>query len=581
MLNKRRYETSARPGAYCRIRNTIVLCLLTTVTAGLALTTAASAAEPAIGILPVRIASELDERDSVSGLDSRISAALAKKLTIVEPGKMMTLLKEAGLTTGDIPKLSLGQIPNEKFPANSKLRGLKFILSPALYKSPGGRFWLTARLCRLDDGTVTAFARVHGDRWSLLLEQLPELASQLSQKHEPNKAPAMASSQSDPAEALIIQMEQTETIGEELAEANLALPENNPWIVSLRKTFDESARKLGDAVDTRADELGAIGDLLEEDDMPAEQLGEDMSEEIESLKKQLRTGYLGNVFLDQEIELELVRGVKMKFVLVPCGKFLMGSPEDEKRRCENEGAQHPVTIRKAFYMGAYEVTQKQFEVIVRYGPGPKKRGGKQIWSLFQCSALPSKVRGENLPVESITWNEAGTFCQEVSRRTRHRVHLPTEAQWEHACRAGSKTPFSTGETLDTDHANYDGNYIYGNGKQGTYHLQQIPAGSLKPNAWGLYDMHGNVWEWCLDWHAPYPPQRAVNPTGGRSSEELRVCRGGSWVNFPWHCRSTCRFRMQSDEPKLPTAKSPLVGFRVVCEITEDTSRLKIAPPKMD
>ncbi len=580
MLNKKLYVTSVRSDA-CRRTLNITLCLLAAAAAGLAPLAAANAADTTtIAVLPVRAASEFGAKDpSVSDLDPLISAALAKNFQVIGSDKVMALFKEAGMTTGHIPSFSLGQIAKEKLSA--ALREFKFVLAPAVYKSPNGRFWLTARLCDVESGTVTAFARVYGNRWSLLIEQLPQLASQLTEKHEPNKAPAMESKEAEPAEAIRMQMEQTETIGEELAEARLALPEDHPWVVSLRDTFDASAKKLGEIVDARVTELGAVGTLLQEDDMPAEQLGDEMSREVESLEKQLRTGYLGNVYLDKELEIELVHGVTIKFVLVPCGKFLMGAPEGEKRRCDNEGPQHPVTIRKAFYMGAYEVTQKQFEVIVRYAPGTKMKGDRLVPPLFDgCSPLPSRFRGENLPVESVRWDDANKFCSEVTRRTRYNVHLPTEAQWEYACRAGSKTPFSTGESLDTDHANYDGNYVYGGGSPGRYAMQTMPVGSLKPNAWGLYDMHGNVWEMCSDIYAPYTSDRAVDPTGYHSSDTMRVCRGGSWVNFPWHCRSSCRFRIQTEEPKLPTAKSLLVGFRVVCDIPEDPSKLKIAPPKM-
>jgi formylglycine-generating enzyme required for sulfatase activity len=183
-----------------------------------------------------------------------------------------------------------------------------------------------------------------------------------------------------------------------------------------------------------------------------------------------------------ELTLDLGNKVTMKLALIPAGKFLMGSPADEQERFDDE-TQHEVTISRPFYMGVTEVTQEQYEAVMGNNP--------------------SRFKGDKNPVETVSWNDAMEFCKKLSARTNKTVRLPTEAQWEYACRAGTATPFHTGATISTDEANYDGNSTYGDGPKGEDRLKTIAVASFKPNAFGLYDTHGNVWEWCPDWHADY------------------------------------------------------------------------------
>ena len=229
----------------------------------------------------------------------------------------------------------------------------------------------------------------------------------------------------------------------------------------------------------------------------------------------------------------------MKLALIPAGKFTMGSPDSEKDHQASEGPQHEVTISKPFYMGAYEVTQEQYEQIM----------GKN----------PSNFKGPQNPVETVSWDDAVAFCQALSRKTGRTVRLPTEAEWEYACRAGTTTPFNTGETISTDQANYDGNYIYGNGRKGEYRQKTIAVGSFKPNTFGLYDMHGNVWEWCSDWDGSYANANAVDPQGP-GSVSYRVLRGGSWNYNPQNWRSAYRVR---DDPDYRFSN---YGFRVSVDL---------------
>jgi len=241
--------------------------------------------------------------------------------------------------------------------------------------------------------------------------------------------------------------------------------------------------------------------------------------------------------IDKEMILDLGGGVTMKLVLIPAGTFTMGSPADEEGRVDTEGPQRQVTISKPFYMGIHEVTQEQYQAIT----------GKK----------PSFFKGAKNPVELVNWNDAAEFCKALSHKTGRIVLLPSEAQWEYACRAGTTTPFNTGETISTDQANYNGYLVYGSGRKGKPSMQHMPVGCFPPNSFGLYDMHGNVWEWCTDWYADsYAAAENVDPTGP-SSGTNRAIRGGSWRGHPSKCRSA--FRGWGDSEQTDAN----FGFRVI------------------
>ena len=190
--------------------------------------------------------------------------------------------------------------------------------------------------------------------------------------------------------------------------------------------------------------------------------------------------------------------IGMKFVWIPPGNFMMGSPKEEKERQDNE-TQHKVTLTKGFYMGVYTVTQEQWQEVMGNNP--------------------SHFKGEkNLPVEKVSWDDCQEFIKKLREKDKKPYRLPTEAEWEYACRAGTTTPFHFGETISTDQANYNGNFIYGNGKKGVYREKTTPVGSFPANAWGLHDMHGNVWQWCQDWYGDYPQKDVVDPQGPEKGE---------------------------------------------------------------
>ncbi|MGA7936832.1 MAG: SUMF1/EgtB/PvdO family nonheme iron enzyme [Kovacikia sp.] len=262
----------------------------------------------------------------------------------------------------------------------------------------------------------------------------------------------------------------------------------------------------------------------------------------EQIKKEnLRSG------LYQE---DLGGGVQLDMMGIPKGSFTMGSPNDEKQRETNEGPQHNVSLPD-FLMGRYPVTQVQWRAVAGL---PKIK--------TDLKSAPSGFKGDNRPVEQVSWEDAIEFCARLSKQTNREYRLPSEAEWEYACRAGTTTPFHFGETITTDIANYDGTSAYGSGPKGEYRKATTEVGSFKvANAFGLSDMHGNVWEWCLDyWHGNYegaPVDGSAWVTGGESSS--RVLRGGSWVSDPWHCRSAYRLGLDPGR-----RYDDFVGFRVVC-----------------
>lgn len=237
----------------------------------------------------------------------------------------------------------------------------------------------------------------------------------------------------------------------------------------------------------------------------------------------------------------------LEMVTISGGTFMMGSPPGEENRYSDEGPQHEVTVQP-FLMGKYPVTQAQWRAVAAMPKVNRK-----------LKSEPSKFKGDERPVERVSWYEAVEFCDRISRYTGRAYRLPSEAEWEYGCRAGTTTPFCFGETITTDIANYNGNY-YGNGPKGEYRKRTTDVGSFPPNAFGLYDMHGNVWEWCTDyWHHSYegaPTDGSAWLSNDDSSD--RLFRGGSWVSGPGFCRSAVR------RYYLPASRIYHLGFRVVC-----------------
>lgn len=238
----------------------------------------------------------------------------------------------------------------------------------------------------------------------------------------------------------------------------------------------------------------------------------------------------------------------------------MGSPDSEIDRRTNESPQHEVTVH-SFFMGEYLVTQAQWAAVAQKIPAVKK----------QLKPRPAHFKDRDMnPVESIDWFDAVEFCDRLTIYSKRQYRLPSEAEWEYACRAGSNQPFHFGETISTDLANYNGTDAtdgrwsgsYGRGEKGIYRKATTPVNTFRPNANGLYNMHGNVWEWCLDhWHDSYEGA-PIDGSAWLSDQEKssHIIRGGSWINEPRNCRSATRFN------DFPVYSDLGIGFRVVCEI---------------
>ena len=249
-----------------------------------------------------------------------------------------------------------------------------------------------------------------------------------------------------------------------------------------------------------------------------------------------------------EVFVERLDGVELPLVRIPAGVFLMGSPPDEPERSDDEGPQHQVQLTE-FLMGQTPITQAQWRAVMDNNP----------------SQFADQPDSDQRPVEHVSWSDAMAFCQRLSERTGRYYTMPSEAQWEYACRAGTSTAFHFGGTLTTELANHKGG-------------QTTPVRMFPANAWGLHDMHGNVWEWCLDhWHGNYegaptdgsawlntqdtntgPATKGGNSAPSRNTKGLRLLRGGSWNDLPRDCRSAYR---GDDEPG---SASVDFGFRVVC-----------------
>ena len=275
-----------------------------------------------------------------------------------------------------------------------------------------------------------------------------------------------------------------------------------------------------------------------------------------------------------------VPGIKMK--LIPAGTFIMGSGKTEADRREDE-VRHEATITRPFYMGVYEVTQKQYYDIMlpdfdhdswQYWRGPLHAGAAYNYRDWR-GGEGGKLRPQ-YPMECVTWHKAVEFCKKITAREKkagrlpkgYVYRLPTEAEWEYACRAGSKGPYN----VEGDAKNKDYLKTFANVQAG----ETMPVGRKKPNAWGLYDMHGNVYEWCLDWYGPYPAGKAKDPAGPGEGKK-KVARGGCWTGEPGpFLRSASRYKFSPD-----VNFYAILGFRVVLApqvaTEKQTEKQKVSP----
>jgi formylglycine-generating enzyme required for sulfatase activity len=285
-----------------------------------------------------------------------------------------------------------------------------------------------------------------------------------------------------------------------------------------------------------------------------------LTKKIVTVQQEVPAGFLGlgKKLVDtakEEIKVELERkkgkaqyicenlgnGATLDLVRIPAGGFMMGSNESS-----SEQPIHKATLRE-FWMGKYVVTNAQWQAVM--GTKPSEQ-------------YDVKFQGENQPVVGVSWDDAKEFCQKASEKTEKSIRLPSETEWEYACRAGTNTPFHFGETITPDLVNYDGNNPYGDAPKGEYRQKTVNVDSFAPNVWGLYEMHGNVREWCEDiWHENYngiPQDGSAWLDGGEQGK--RLLRGGAWYGSAIYCRSTYRFRWDAGY------RSGYIGFRVVAPV---------------
>jgi len=233
----------------------------------------------------------------------------------------------------------------------------------------------------------------------------------------------------------------------------------------------------------------------------------------------------------------------IEWISIPAGTFTMGNSISEVD-IHKDGTQHEVTL-SAFKMSKYAVTFEQYDAFCE--ATGRSKPSDEGWGR------------DKRPVINVSWHDATAFAEWMGCR------LPTEAEWEYACRAGTSTPFNTGNNLTTAQANYNGNYPYNDNVKGEYQERTVPVGSFSPNAWGLYDMHGNVWEWCSDWYGDYSTSAQTNPKGS-SLGSYRVYRGGCWSINANFCRSAYR------DCGTPDSCYDFIGFRLVSSKIERKDR---------
>jgi len=250
-----------------------------------------------------------------------------------------------------------------------------------------------------------------------------------------------------------------------------------------------------------------------------------------------------------------VFGVEQVFRWIAPGAFLMGSPKNEPER-EDFGAdetQHEVTLTRGYWLADSACTQAFWQAVMGNNP-----------SRFHDDA--------SNPVETVSWDDAQQFISKLKEQVPGlQARLPCEAEWEYACRAGTTTPFSFGQNITPEQVNYDGNYPYAGGEKGQFRGKTVPVKTLPPNPWGLYEMHGNVWEWCQDWFSAYEAGPQADPAGPPDGQ-YRVLRGGSWIGLGGLVRSAYRYRLG------PVSRNGGIGFRLALGPTGQPVRQEAPGP---
>jgi len=484
--------------------------------------------------VPFDILGDVRVPDAGRILAERLLPMFASRYEIVDQAQLKRFLEQADLTIAGLVEMAREPASGRRLPGGVRLRAVRYLVVGTISRSPSG-LTVTARLSDWQTGLVRRgrVAQVEAENWPRLTERLALLAARLSGAVEsfPPAAEVKILPLPKGAEALEARIRRMQAIAIELDKGLRTLSPSHPTIAFLRRKQKELAEPLAKDLAARIAELRKSDAALARDFQPAHPKRQEVAEQLGRFKHALDRD-LYRLTLGQVLTLEVARGVRMTFALITSGRFRMGSPRDEDGRADDEGPQRLVVIDKPFLMAVTEVTQAQYRAVM--------------------GSNPSGFKGVDLPVERVSWEDAAAFCRALSRQTSRRVALPTEAQWEYACRAGSTTPFHTGETIRSDQANFD------DGDGDAFRGVTTSVAGFRANAWELYDVHGNVWEWCRDWYGPYERTDVHNPRGP-SDGQYRVLRGGSWINGPDRCRSAAR---SSGHARQRFYK---IGFRVIVE----------------
>ncbi|HUT60495.1 MAG TPA: formylglycine-generating enzyme family protein [Phycisphaerae bacterium] len=497
-----------------------------------------SARKPTVAVVPFDALGEVPVRDAGKILAERLLPLLGDEYELVDLSQLKAFLAQADLSLSGLVEVASGREEPGVFSEPVRLRAVRYLVVGTVAGFPDGKLVLTARLSQWQTGVIGSLAKIEASDWSGLDKRLPLLAASLTGRSVRTRSEASltVSPLASSAEGLAARVIHLEGVEAELDRALGTMSEKHPQVVYLRREFQDLARGLQADIGVKIEHLKVADAELAGQYRPSDPRRQEIAQEMNVLVRALSEGVFARAFgPPHRMVLQIQEGVSVTLVLIPAGEFTMGSPLSEAGRSADE-TEHRVIISKPFYMSSTEITQRQYKALM---------GGS-----------PSKFKAEDLPVDSVSWDTAVAFCENLSERTGKKVRLPTESEWEYACRGGTRTPFITGATISTNEANYDGNYVYGAGSKGIYHESTVLAGSYAPNAYGLHDMLGNVWEWCRDWYSEYPRAKVIDPQGPVKGED-KVLRGGSWSDHPSSCRSANRHKAS------PSRKNNAIGFRVV------------------
>ena len=503
---------------------------------------APSGQKPTLAVVPFDVLGEVRVKDAGAILAERMLPLFSGRYNLVDQAQLRRFLDQDDLTLAGLAEV-IHRPTTKGLTKAVKLRGVRYLVVGTIAGQPGGALSVTARLVDWQTGGIAGgrVAQVGAEDWAQLQKRLPLLAAKLTGSlGEIGPGPAVPlpplPGGVDDLTARVLQLEAIEG---ELKRAEQTLTDKHPRIAFLRENLRKLAKGLSPDVEGKLKELQAEDVKLAKLYKEAHPQRAALLGQIAELEK-TRRGVLARAFSPpKELTLDLGQGVSLNLVLIPSGKFMMGSPETEKDRSSDEGPQREVTISKAFYLGVTEVTQAQWKSVMGTEPWKGQEYVKE---------------GADHAASYINWDDATLFCKALSKKMGRPVRLPTEAEWEYGCRAGRQTRFHYGD--DEDYSELGDYAWYRSNAYDKDEKYAHPVGRKKPNAWGLYDMHGNMWEWCSDRYGLYANAKLIDPQGQGFGSD-RVLRGGGWLNGPHGCRSAFRLRSST------VGRGIGGGFRVV------------------